>query len=386
MKSVSDRPSWSRRAKVHPRGSPVGGLPAKPYHDRPELQPARCLRGDEAPWSRQPATYLRHTGAMGVAGLDMVPLAKDDFGAWRQQVVARLADQRQLAGTHTQESAQVTAAGIVDRLLIDGVSSPHQHVFVVLDAGRRVGSCWLAVTPDNGEAFVYDVAAQPAYTEGVMEALEHTATELGADVLRLNVFGHEAELAMTTQRRDYKVSATQMRLPLRPALTRHSRYEIAFRQMDESEFDRFRSSTIAAHAENLIRSRTAPPSQAARNSAKEFDDMLPDGLATQGSYLWCALSDRTPVGTLWIEVDQHSAFICDVAVEASLRRRGYGTAIMHACERFCLAEGITVIGLSVFGFNVAARAMYQKLGYELVEELRYKELPAGLPNEATRVS
>ena len=59
---------------------------------------------------------------------------------------------------------------------------------------------------------------------------------------------------------------------------------------------------------------------------------------------------------------------------ASARRRGIGTALMERAEAWALERGVDVVELTVYDFNTAARALYDKLGYETRHQQLAKRL------------
>jgi GNAT superfamily N-acetyltransferase len=81
------------------------------------------------------------------------------------------------------------------------------------------------------------------------------------------------------------------------------------------------------------------------------------------------------VGTLWISTEHPMAFVYDIAVEESQRRRGYGEAIMNAGARWCRDRGHPALGLNVFAHNPGARALYDKLGYQVTADYRTVDIP-----------
>jgi ribosomal protein S18 acetylase RimI-like enzyme len=74
------------------------------------------------------------------------------------------------------------------------------------------------------------------------------------------------------------------------------------------------------------------------------------------------------VGYLWIGQDDSgdstSWWVWDVAVEPGHRGAGIGRAAMLLAEEYARSHGAHSLGLSVFGFNTAARRLYESLGYE----------------------
>lgn len=67
-------------------------------------------------------------------------------------------------------------------------------------------------------------------------------------------------------------------------------------------------------------------------------------------------------------------FILDVEVVGPLRGQGFGREIMNAAIRECHEREIELVGLSVFGFNIVARNLYLSFGFQIVEEILWKEL------------
>jgi len=61
-------------------------------------------------------------------------------------------------------------------------------------------------------------------------------------------------------------------------------------------------------------------------------------------------------------------------VREDLRRRGYGRAVAVAAGRACRKRGVRSVGLSVFGFNAAARGLYAQLGFTLTGQTMAKPL------------
>ena len=72
---------------------------------------------------------------------------------------------------------------------------------------------------------------------------------------------------------------------------------------------------------------------------------------------------------IWFAVDDKktvpSSFIYDIRIQEEFRSRGYGTQALRALEEKVKELGVSKIGLHVFGHNHAARALYEKVGYEI---------------------
>ncbi len=93
-------------------------------------------------------------------------------------------------------------------------------------------------------------------------------------------------------------------------------------------------------------------------------DLL-DDLGHRVGYLWLGPSGQGEAGQWWV---------WDVLVDEAHRRKGYGGAAMRLAEQYAAAHGATSLGLSVFGFNAGARALYESLGYETTSVKMAKRL------------
>ncbi len=67
--------------------------------------------------------------------------------------------------------------------------------------------------------------------------------------------------------------------------------------------------------------------------------------------------------------------VSDLVVAPGAEGRGIGRALMEAAEAWARARGYRLLTLNVFGDNVRARALYDRLGYrpdttKMVKELR----------------
>ena len=84
------------------------------------------------------------------------------------------------------------------------------------------------------------------------------------------------------------------------------------------------------------------------------------------------------VGVLWFTVRDEGvgphAFVYDVRIFEEFRRRHYGTSAFCALEAHARKLGLTSICLQVLGENLAARTMYEKLGYASTYVLMLKDM------------
>ncbi len=69
--------------------------------------------------------------------------------------------------------------------------------------------------------------------------------------------------------------------------------------------------------------------------------------------------------------------VLGMQVKREYRRQGYGSALLTTVIEHCRAADFISVDLSVFESNTAARSLYDKLGFILVEHLPPCELPCG---------
>jgi RimJ/RimL family protein N-acetyltransferase len=123
---------------------------------------------------------------------------------------------------------------------------------------------------------------------------------------------------------------------------------------------------VAGYAEENVKSGRWTEDEALSKSEADFQALLPDGLDTAGHELWSVVDTAgDEVGILWIATDRRPAyaFIYDIEMNPDRRGEGFGTAALLALDDWCRSNGITTIGLHVFGHNQGAWRLYQRMGY-----------------------
>jgi ribosomal-protein-alanine N-acetyltransferase len=91
---------------------------------------------------------------------------------------------------------------------------------------------------------------------------------------------------------------------------------------------------------------------------------------------WCLLKDKQPVAAIWYQCAAEQADMIDLRVLASERRRGLGRQLLWASVT-ALGD-VSAIELEVRSSNVAARALYESLGFsETGLRPRYYATPDG---------
>jgi ribosomal protein S18 acetylase RimI-like enzyme len=148
--------------------------------------------------------------------------------------------------------------------------------------------------------------------------------------------------------------------------------------MKAEEFAVYVKRAIPEHAQDKVSSGQWSSVSSLAQSRQEFEELLPQGLATRDNYLFTVRDVKTEedIGMLWYATQdragQRVAYVYDILVEPQKQRRGFGTAIFRALEAKVAAQGLTGIELHVFGHNTAAHALYVKLGYRATNISMFK--------------
>jgi ribosomal protein S18 acetylase RimI-like enzyme len=144
---------------------------------------------------------------------------------------------------------------------------------------------------------------------------------------------------------------------------------VALIPMTESEYQLYIEQSIQEYAWEHVRAGRWNEEEALQQAKQELQKILPQGFHSPSHYLYMIVDEQLEkrVGVLWFalraQAGQQRAFVYDVVVFEEFRRRGYATRAFQLLEERARELGATSIGLHVFGHNVAARQMYEKLGY-----------------------
>jgi RimJ/RimL family protein N-acetyltransferase len=97
-----------------------------------------------------------------------------------------------------------------------------------------------------------------------------------------------------------------------------------------------------------------------------------------------AFRDGEAVGLGNLNRRGEDAWIGGVGVVTNVRRSGVGEALMRAVHEQALKLGVRRVWLEVIVDNIGAVALYEKLGYELVQDVEVWTLPAAEGDHAGR--
>ena len=154
----------------------------------------------------------------------------------------------------------------------------------------------------------------------------------------------------------------------------------ALQPMPPTSFEAYRLASARGYASDNVSSGRWPSESALDRALQDFDQSLPQGLATPDNHVY-EIRDESrsaTVGVVWFAVVEKnglkSAFVYDLEVQAEYRRQGHARAAFRLLEPLVRSLGLSSIGLHVFIQSVAAQALYESLGYKVTSLNMHKRL------------
>jgi ribosomal protein S18 acetylase RimI-like enzyme len=133
-----------------------------------------------------------------LSDIALEPMTQPEFEAWLPRAIVEYAQEHVVDGRWSEEEAVEKSRAEHEKLLPQGLATPDHHLWTITRSSDRkaVGLLWVHMmqTP-RPHAFVYDIEINPdsrrrGYAEAAMKELEAVARRMGAETIRLHVFGH----------------------------------------------------------------------------------------------------------------------------------------------------------------------------------------------------
>ncbi len=164
--------------------------------------------------------------------------------------------------------------------------------------------------------------------------------------------------------------------------------------MSQSEFDAYLGTAVADYAQAHAKAGDCEPEKALELAQQDYQSLLPDGLQSHNQFLFSAVDETgggpRAVGLIWFAVKdkpgRKTAFIYDFRIADEFQGQGHGKEMMMRFEEVAKEMGISKSSLHVFGFNVAARHLYEKMGYQVVSIAMIMKIPPPRPKKMATVN
>jgi ribosomal protein S18 acetylase RimI-like enzyme len=150
------------------------------------------------------------------------PMSQEGYPAFLEDAVAGYAAQNVAGGRWRPEDAADLARAETTRLLSQGLETPDNFLFEVLDDANAsvVGYVWFAATPRGSVkiAFVFQVTIYPQYQglghgKAALALVEGRAKELGLSGMALHVFAYNEAARALYESAGFEVSSLNMIKP-----------------------------------------------------------------------------------------------------------------------------------------------------------------------------
>jgi GNAT superfamily N-acetyltransferase len=297
--------------------------------------------------------------------LDLRPLPEAELPASRARLIDRAAARRMRTAYQDAETARVTASEVLDR------GADALHFFDVVDGEQVVG--WAVVWQRGDQCELNDLLLDdPTRGAEVLPALLALARANGCPAVGVAAVPGEPERDTLVAVEGFVPRATNLVLPLDHEIGDPG--DLVLRTMTQEQFDSYLAGSTESYIQELAAAGMTPEA-ARRQGEQQMQELIPDGLDSEGQHFFTAYVGETAVGRFWISTERPMAFVYDIEVDESQRRKGYGEAIMNAGARWSRDRGHPALGLNVFAHNPGARALYDKLGYHVTADFRTIDVP-----------
>jgi GNAT superfamily N-acetyltransferase len=297
--------------------------------------------------------------------LELRPVPEEARTDWVPTLTERL---DLLRFRHQYDDPEVSAdkAGEFVRGVIERTT-----VFEVTDDDAVLGHLWWGKEGDHSA--VMDVRLdQPGRMAELAPQILDLARAAGHDRIGVGGVPHDPSRMALVEQPGFTARATNMLLRLDAPIADPGGLEL--RDMSGERFDEFYADLVRDYADELHAagmSRESADEQSRTQSAQ----LMPDGVDSDGQQFFTAWVGDDPVGHLWLSTERPMAFVYDIVVHEDQRRKGYGEAIMNAGAIWAREHGHPSLGLNVFAHNPGARALYDKLGYDVTVDFRTIDVP-----------
>jgi ribosomal protein S18 acetylase RimI-like enzyme len=157
-----------------------------------------------------------------LSDIALEPMTQAEFDAWLSRAIVEYAQEHIVDGRWSADEAVEKSRAEHDQLLPQGLATPDNHLWSILRARdrERVGVLWVNVRQKpKPHAFVYNIEIFPdfrrqGFAEAAMKQLEVEARRMGAETIRLHVFGHNTAARPLYEKLGYIPTNIVMAKPL----------------------------------------------------------------------------------------------------------------------------------------------------------------------------
>ena len=151
--------------------------------------------------------------------LILVPMTEAEYLAWREFTIPDYAREKTASGAWPEADALRLAREAVDKLLPQGLATPHHYLRMLCREtdSQPVGHLWFAA--EGAHAYLYDIFIQEdcrgqGWGRAAMKKLEEAVLALGLSSIKLHVFGSNQAAQALYSSLGYETTDLSMRKQL----------------------------------------------------------------------------------------------------------------------------------------------------------------------------
>lgn len=157
-----------------------------------------------------------------MSDVSLEPMTQAQFDAWLPGAITGYAQEHVADGRWSAEEAEEKSREEHEKLLPQGLETPDHRLWSIVRTSDRVpvGILWInLVHKPRPHIFVYNIEIESqyrrrGYAEAAMKELEVEARRMGAERIRLHVFGHNAAARPLYEKLGYETTNVLMAKPL----------------------------------------------------------------------------------------------------------------------------------------------------------------------------
>lgn len=151
--------------------------------------------------------------------VQLVPMNSQTYQAYIEQSVTNYADEKIRSGNWPAEKANELSRQAFQKLLPQGLETPKQHLFSILEdqSGQEVGWLWYGLLEEAGRTFAYiydfvifEEQRRKGYGLQALQALDEEVKRVGLQRIGLHVFGHNRAAILLYEKAGYTASNITM--------------------------------------------------------------------------------------------------------------------------------------------------------------------------------
>ncbi len=145
-------------------------------------------------------------------------------------------------------------------------------------------------------------------------------------------------------------------------------------KMTQEEFDVIKGRMIRDYAQDKIKVGHWQEADAIELAKETLDNILRDGVETEHHFLLDICKDIDKVGFVWFNLFNETIYVNNYLIYDEHKGKDYEIEMVGLLEEMADDLRARKVNLHSFGYNEAAIALYQKMGYDITDVYMSKKM------------